>query len=62
MIAYQFAREMDATELASLITAGSPIPKGPCSATILAQIQQGGLVSRRLKNKYKIALRAFLDT
>ncbi|MGV2390100.1 MAG UNVERIFIED_CONTAM: hypothetical protein LVR29_23100, partial [Microcystis novacekii LVE1205-3] len=28
VIAYQFAREMDATELASLITAGSPIPKG----------------------------------
>jgi hypothetical protein len=62
VIAYQFAREMDATELASLITAGSPIPKGSCSATILAQIQQGGLVSPRLKNKYKIALRAFLDT
>jgi hypothetical protein len=53
---------MDATELASLITAGSPIPKGSCSATSLAQIQQGGLVSPRLKNKYKIALRAFLDT
>lgn len=60
IIAYQFAREMDATELASLIMPGSPIPKGSCSATVLSQIQQGGLVSKRLKNKYKTALKAFL--
>lgn len=60
VIAYQFAREMDATELAALITPGSPIPKGTCSAVVLAQIQQGGLASKRLKNRYKIALRSFL--
>ena len=60
VIAYQFAREMNATELAGLITAGSPIPKGSCSVAVLAQIQQGGLVSKRLKNKYKVALKGFL--
>ncbi|RUT01084.1 hypothetical protein DSM106972_070900 [Dulcicalothrix desertica PCC 7102] len=61
VIAYQFAREMDARELATLIMPGSPIPKGSCSTTILSQIQQGGLVSKRLKNKYKIALQSFLE-
>ena len=60
VIAYQYAREMNATQLVGLITAGSPIPKGSCSADVLAQIQQGGLVSSRLKNKYKAALKAFL--
>ena len=60
VIAYQFAREMNATELAGLITAGSPIPKGSCSVAVLAQIQQGGLVSKRLKNRYKVALKGFL--
>lgn len=61
VIAYQFAREMDAAELAGLITAGSPIPKGSCSAVVLAEIQQGGLASKRLKNRYKTALKAFLE-
>jgi len=60
VIAYQFAREINATELAGLITAGSPIPKGSCSVAVLAHIQQGGLVSKRLKNKYKVALKGFL--
>jgi hypothetical protein len=60
VIAYQFAREMNVAELAGLITAGSPIPKGFCSVAVLAQIQQGGLVSKRLKNRYKTALKAFL--
>ncbi len=60
VIAYQFAREMNDTELAGLITAGSPIPKGSCSVAVLAQIQQGGLVSKRFKNRYKVALKSFL--
>lgn len=60
VIAYQFAREINATELAGLITAGSPIPKGSCSVAVLAHIQQGGLVSKRLKNRYKVALKGFL--
>jgi hypothetical protein len=60
VIAYQFARLINAPELADLITVGSPMPKGTCSAAILAQIQQGGLVSKRLKNRYKTALKVFL--
>ena len=59
VIAYQYAREMNAVELAELITVGSPIPKGCCSADVLAQIQQGGLTSKRLKNRYKAALKVF---
>ncbi len=58
IVAYQFAREMDAIELVSLT--GSPIPKGCCADTILQRIQRGGLASKRLKNKYKTALKAFL--
>jgi hypothetical protein len=61
VVAYQFAREMDVTELASLITSGSPIPKGSFSDAILERIQQGGLASKRLKNRYKTALKAFLE-
>jgi hypothetical protein len=60
VIAYQFARDMDAAQLASLITVGSPIPKGRCSMAVLAQIQQGGLASKRLTNKHKTALKSFL--
>jgi hypothetical protein len=59
-IAYQYARELNAAALASLITPGSPVPKGTCSAVVLEQIQQGGLVSKRLKNRYKTALKTFL--
>ena len=62
VIAYQFAREMSATDLAKLITPGSAIPKGSCSASILEKIQQGGLISKRLSNRYKTALRIFLAT
>jgi len=60
VIAYEYAREINATELGGLITAGSPIPKESCSVAVLEQIQQGGLVSKRLKNKYKVALKSFL--
>ncbi|MEM6592554.1 MAG: hypothetical protein AAGF66_11870 [Cyanobacteria bacterium P01_H01_bin.119] len=60
VIAYKFAREMNATQLALLITPGSPTPKGICSDAVLLRIQQGGLASTRLKNKYKTALREFL--
>jgi hypothetical protein len=60
VIAYQYAREINATELAGLITAGSPIPKGTCSLDILEQIQQGGLISKRLRNGHKTALKNFL--
>ncbi len=38
VIAYQYAREMNAATLAKLITPDSSIPKGTCSPTVLAQI------------------------
>jgi hypothetical protein len=60
VIAYYFAREMDANDLAICITSGSPIPKDCLSADIVSQIQQGGLISKKLKNKYKTALKNFL--
>ncbi len=60
IVAYQFAREMNASQLAGLITVNSSIPQGSCSLAILAKIQQGGLKSKRLKNRHKAALKSFL--
>ncbi|MDB9309435.1 hypothetical protein PN471_12515 [Aphanizomenon sp. CS-733/32] len=60
VIAYYFTREMDANDLAICITSGSPIPKDCLSADVVLQIQQGGLISKKLKNKYKTALKNFL--
>jgi hypothetical protein len=60
VVAYQYAQELNSEMLAKLITPGSPIPKDICSPTIVGQIQQGGLMSKRLKNKYKVALKEFL--
>ncbi|MBS9394057.1 MAG: hypothetical protein HEQ29_13225 [Dolichospermum sp. LBC05a] len=60
VIAYYFTREMDANDLAICITSSSPIPKDCLSADIVLQIQQGGLISKKLKNKYKTALKEFL--
>ncbi|MEM9540599.1 MAG: hypothetical protein AAGA60_13990 [Cyanobacteria bacterium P01_E01_bin.42] len=60
-IAYKFAREMDATQLATEIMPNSPIPKEIVPPDILSRIQQGGLKSKLLKNRYKKALKAFLD-
>lgn len=60
VIAYQFAREIDSNTLAILITPGSPIPKGSFNQNTLLQIQLGGINSKRLKKKYKKALKDFL--
>lgn len=60
VIAYQFAREIDSNTLAVLITPGSPIPKGSFNQNTLLQIQLGGINSKRLKKKYKKALKDFL--
>lgn len=61
VIAYKFAREIDSLTLATLITSGSPIPKGSFSQNVLLQIQLGGISSKRLKKKYKQALKDFLN-
>lgn len=61
VIAYQYAREINAIDLAKLITQNSRIPKDSCSADLLDEIQQGGLVSKRLPIKLKKALKQFLE-
>jgi hypothetical protein len=62
VIVYKYAREINATVISELIAEGNCVQKGSCSETVLMQIQQGGLVSRRLKNKYKTVLKNFLNT
>jgi hypothetical protein len=61
VIAYQYALEVDGAGLSRIITPDSPIPKDCCSVALITQIQQGGLVSKRLKNRYQAALKAFLE-
>jgi hypothetical protein len=60
VIVYKYAREISVVEIEKLISKGDCTSKGFCSATITDQIQQGGLVSRRLPNKYKAKLKNFL--
>ena len=62
VVNYRFARELTAQDLAKLIPAGDRIAKADCSSTVLQRIQQGGLASKRLKNRYKLALKDFLDS
>jgi hypothetical protein len=57
VIVYKYAREIDITLLAE----ENCIWKGCCSEAVLIQLQKGGLVSKRLKNKYKIVLKALFD-
>jgi hypothetical protein len=61
VIVYKYAREISAVEIDKLITQGDCTIKGVCSENIIERIQQGGLVSKRLSNKYKTALKDFLD-
>ena len=60
VINYLDAREMDDEQLARVICVGSRVPKCRFSPAILSQIQQGGIVSKRLPKVYKNALRNFL--
>lgn len=60
VIDYRLAREINGKTLARVIYPNSSIPQEHFPKKILEQIQQGGLKSKRLKNKYKNALRAFL--
>ena len=60
VINYKGAREIDVAKMAQLTTAGLCVTKGTFSPTILSQIQQGALQSRRLKNKYKKRIKEFL--
>ena len=61
VINYRFARELNTKDLAKLMPTGNRTAKGHCSHQILKRIQEGGLVSKRLKNRYKHALKDFMD-
>ncbi len=54
VIGYKHAREINPTIKAHII------PKKSFSANILKKIQDGGLASKQLKNKYKKELKSFI--
>ena len=60
VVNYRFARELTAKDLAKLIPAGIRATKGQCSNSVVKRIQEGGLASKRLKNRYKLALQDFM--
>lgn len=60
VIAYQYAREMDARQLDLEICIGSRIPKCTFPLDILDKIQRGGLASKRIAPMYKRAIKRFL--
>ncbi|MBT9310935.1 hypothetical protein [Leptothoe kymatousa] len=61
VINYRFARELNAKDLVKLMPTGNRSAKGQCSQTVLTRIQTGGLASKRLKNRYKHALKDFMN-
>lgn len=61
VVNYRFARELTTKDLAKLLPLGHRTHKGYCSTTVLKKIQAGGLASKRLKNRYKLALKDFLE-
>ncbi|EKV03962.1 hypothetical protein Lepto7375DRAFT_6284 [Leptolyngbya sp. PCC 7375] len=44
-----------------LLPMGPFTHKGYCSSAVLQHMQAGGLASKRLKNRYKLALKDFLE-
>jgi hypothetical protein len=61
VIVYKYARKISIVEIEKLMAQGECTTKGCCSTNIIEQIQQGGLVSKRLSNKYKTVLKTFLN-
>lgn len=61
VITYQRRREISTSGINKLIYQGICFKKGCCSDDILIQIQQGGLRSKLLPNKYKTVLSALLN-
>jgi len=55
VVDYRYALEMNAKNLLKMIENNSF--RECCSPEILREIQQGGIKSKRLKNKYKIILK-----
>ncbi len=62
VIAYRKAREVDAAVIQNQIDRGNCQQYQPFSSKVLNRIQQGGLSSTRLKNKYKNYLNSFLNS
>lgn len=60
VVNYRFARELTAKDLTKLMPTDSRAAEGQCSDSVLKRIQQGGLVSKRLKNRYRLALKDFM--
>ncbi len=60
VINYGDAREIEATTIANLINSDSCTSKGTVSTSVLSRIQQGGLKSPRLKNKFKLDLKTLV--
>lgn len=58
---FKYVCELDTNELARRICVGSRIPKCTFPPDILEKIQVGGLISKRLQNMHKDALKKFLD-
>ncbi|MEM1251402.1 MAG: hypothetical protein AAGI69_03130 [Cyanobacteria bacterium P01_H01_bin.21] len=61
VVNYRFARELTAKDLAKLMPPGSRSVRGYCSNAVLKRIQTGGISSKRLKNRYKLALKDFME-
>ncbi|MEL6439294.1 MAG: hypothetical protein AAFQ80_08595 [Cyanobacteria bacterium J06621_8] len=57
VIDYRYAREMNSKQLNRAI--GSSTFRDCCLPEILQKIQQGGIISKRLKNKYKDILKPY---
>jgi hypothetical protein len=60
VINYKDTREVDPAVIQNQISRGNSQPYQSVSSEVLNRIQQGGLISKRLKNKYKEYLRIFL--
>ncbi|NJL52551.1 MAG: hypothetical protein HC930_10615 [Hydrococcus sp. SU_1_0] len=57
VIDYRYGREMNVKQIATAI--GDNSFRECCSPEILREIQQGGIESKRLKNKYKNILKQY---
>ena len=61
VVAYQYARAWSPEELSRVIKPGSRVPKCIFSDEIVSRIQSSGLISKRLSNQFKTALKIFLN-
>jgi hypothetical protein len=61
VITYRRCREISTSGIKKLMYQGICIEKGCCSDDILMQIQQGGLKSKLMPNKYKTIIRTWLN-